>query len=97
MKKVFIFVTAIVLWASSLPPVCASLLRHDFTAVEGPVIKKNAVGKEITVSNNSGGGEEKYLADDAQFSSVKEGDVVLILHQIDSNIIGTMVVTQPKP
>ncbi|MBI4308783.1 MAG: hypothetical protein HY591_00475, partial [Candidatus Omnitrophica bacterium] len=84
-------------WASSPPPVFASLLRHDFTAVEGPVVHKNAAQKEITVRNSSSGADEKYIADDAQFSSVKEGDTVLILHQIDHNTIGTMVVTQPKP
>ena len=97
MKKTIIFVMAVVLWVSAPLSGFASLLRHDFTAVEGPIVKKDHAQKEITVSNNSSGQEEKYIADDAQFSSVKEGDTVLILHQIDVNTIGTMVITHPKP
>ena len=97
MKKIAIFVMAVLLWTFSPLSSSASLLRHDFTAVEGPVVKKSVDQNQITVRSNSSGADETYNADPAQFSSVKEGDTVLILHQIDSPTIGTVVVTKPGP
>ena len=96
MKKFSILVLAGALCAASAAPGFASLLRNDFTALEGPVLEKKEATKELTVRNNSNGNKQVFIAEDAQLSSVKVGDTVLILHQIDSNAIGTMVVTQPK-
>lgn len=74
----------------------ASLLRNDFTALEGPVVAKKESTKELVIRNNTTGHEETLTADDSQLSSVKVGDTVLVLRPLDSKVIGTLVVTQPK-
>lgn len=94
MRKIMLFVAAALLMVASVSPSYA-LLRKDFSAVEGPVIAKNAKTKEITV-RNSGGSPQVFQADESQWSSVKEGDIVLILHQNNTKTISTLVITQPK-
>ncbi len=94
MKKISIAVLASALWMVSLTPGFA-LLRKDFASVEGPVMAKRESTKEITV-RNSEGKQQIFIADDSQFNSAKIGDTVLILHQINTNAIGTLVVTQPR-
>ena len=95
MNKIVILIMAVLLWGGAAAPGFA-LLRRDFTAVEGPVLKKDDALKQLIVHNSSTGKDETFVADDAQMASVKVGDTVLILHQIDTNTIGNMVVTQPK-
>ena len=95
MKRILILLMSGVLWVSFFAPAYA-LLRRDYSAVEGRVLYKNAQTNQITVRNNSNGEEKIFVADASQFGSVKEGDTVLILHQNETNAIGTMVVTQPK-
>ena len=94
MKKIMIFVAALLMLTASVSSSYA-LLRKDFSAVEGPVIAKNVKTMEITV-RNSGGSPQTFQADADQWGKVKEGDVVLILHQNDTKSISTLVVTQPK-
>ena len=96
MKKIVIFSFVVALWTLSIMPAFA-LLRRDLTAVEGLVLVKKEVEKQVTVRNNSTGTDETFNADDAQMASMREGDTVLILHQINSPTISTMVVTQQKP
>ena len=96
MKKIVILTIAVALWVSFSVPAFA-LLRRDFTAIEGPVESKSDAQKQIIVRNNSTGTQETFVGDERQISSVREGDTVLILHQIDNNAIGTIVVTAPRP
>ncbi len=94
MKNIMIIMAAALVLFSSFSPAFA-LLRKDFAAVEGPVIAKNVKTKEITVKS-SDGSLQIFAADDNQWGSVREGDKVLILHQKQTKVISTLVVTQPK-
>lgn len=94
MKKFFIAVLTVMLWAVSTAPGMA-LLRKDFASVEGPVLAKKDATNEITV-RTANGTPQTFIADDSQFNSARIGDTVLILHQMGNNAVGTLVVTQPR-
>ena len=73
-----------------------TLLRKDFAVVEGAVVSKNMNTKELTV-RVSDGSTKIFRAEDDVWASAKQGDMVLIFHQKDSNTISNLIVTEPKP
>ena len=93
MKNILIFIMTVSLGVFSTVPGLASLLRRDFTAIEGPVVAKK--DKESQIVIRIGEAEHVFSADPSQFASANVGDTVLILHQIDNPAISTMVVTAP--